>query len=106
MGLITKIIIIDIKLLVLILFVAGPLISSWDYNHDNYLYKKYPFIFGGGYDSSNDTVILTDGSKITLRHELIHRDQNGTNQFLNEIEAYIKQYYFWNKVNLTTLDWE
>ncbi len=109
MGLITKIIIIDIILLVLILFVAGPLISSWDYNHDNYLYKKYPSLFAAGYDTTNNKIIDSNMSSINLRHELIHKEQwerGQTNVYLNEFEAYVKQYFFWRKVNLTTLDWE
>ena len=111
MGLIIKLTIVGTILL--ILFVAGPVISSYDYYCNNCLYYKYPRLFSGGYNSDNDNITLLDNesmtSKISLRHELIHKDQNKKgqkNNLLNEFEAYLKQYYFWNKVNLTTLDWQ
>ena len=97
MGLITKIIIIDIILLVLILFVAGPLISSWDYNHDNYLYKKYPSLFAAGYDTTNNKIIDSNMSSINLRHELIHKEQwerGQTNVYLNEFKHMLNSISF------------
>jgi hypothetical protein len=69
---------------------------------------------GGYYNSYEDKIGLNKNSTISLRHELTHREQAYEGRlsneligsFVNELEAYIEQYFIWRKVNLTTLDWE
>lgn len=101
--------IIEIIGILIMLFVISPLVSTYDYNHNNYLSKNYKTLFGGAYYKDADKIVILDNSTITLRHELTHREQakrNKTNVYLDEFEAYIEQYFIWKKVNLTTLDWE
>jgi len=75
----------------------------------NYLMEKNP---SGYYVPSSDTIVLLKNSTFVLRHELCHRAYSITHvnstsdSFSQELECYIKEWFFWRKVNLTTLDYE
>lgn len=89
-------------------FVISPLISTWDYKHNNVLLKKYSYLFKGGYNTNTNQIILYSNSTIDLRHELCHKETfNSTkNIYYQETICCLRQYFFWNKVNLTSLDYE
>lgn len=93
----------------LLFFVVSPLVSVYDYkNKGDTIFTKLN-MFGGYYDPNNDRVVLMKNSTVILRHELTHREQaerNETNIYYMEFEAYVKQWFIWNKVNLTSMDWE
>lgn len=63
-----------------------------------------------GYAWSNGTVVVLNNSTITLRHELTHKyfaEHNiHINKMLEEMIAYTNQYALWEKVNITSMDWE
>jgi len=79
-------------------------------NSFNYSTDDVDFSVGGYYLPQKDEIVILKNSTIVLRHELCHRQQNYNKKldggFMNELECYIGQYFFWKKVNLTTLDWE
>jgi|GEM_PF-5084104 len=100
-------IILEIVVNILIWSLLPPILSTLTVKTgNNYL----GFVTKGNYDRNNDKVNVFDNSTITLRHELIHQAQEHRgypkNIFIRELEAYTESYFFWNKVNLTTMDWE
>ena len=95
---------VQISILLIGLIILPSMVSSF------YPIDGHYNLFSGRYIPSQDKIIINNNSTITLRHELIHREQEErgypTNIFLKEVEAYIKMYFIWNKVNLTTLDYQ
>ena len=64
----------------------------------------------GGIAYPNGSIVLFENSTIYLRHEICHRsyflEKKKMNMFIEEMICYTKQWFIWNKVNLTSLDWQ
>jgi hypothetical protein len=98
-----------IPFVVLLFFIIIP--ASISYASDNPKSFVNEISNGGlaGYAYSNGTVVVLDNSTITLRHELCHIwmfNHNVTNMFYQEAGCYTAQWFIWNKVNLTSLNYE
>lgn len=101
-----------IFLLIILVFIYPAYVSMAHYNGEKAILEKYLIDFKGGgvYYPKSDKIVLYENNSIALRHELCHKDYTKRFKIINdslkeELICYVKQYFIWKKVNLTTLDW-
>lgn len=92
-------------LVVFIMLIMIPAFFSTLYYYNP---EKYKSLAQDYYLPDSDQIILNSNYTFSLRHELCHRDfrEKDLNIFVEEMICYAKMWFFWNKVNLTTLDYE
>lgn len=65
---------------------------------------------GGYFNPSDGKITIFENSTSILRHELCHRQIHfyniSINKLFEEMACYTSEFFFWNKVNLTTKDWQ
>lgn len=107
-GTLLTIAIVSFTFIIFFMFIYPAYSSYMDSKGESGFLDKYLMgDVGGYYIPGNDTIVIFSNSSLVLRHEICHRNQGNTpDSFIQELECYIKQYFFWEKVNFTTLNYE